>query len=179
MINKLITLIFVVLCANFAFAQSGTIFVVRHAEKASAERDTALSDAGLRRADCLAKTLREAQIKSAFVTEFKRTQQTAEPEAKQAGITATVVPAAETAQTITLAKKAAASGNILIVGHSNTVPQIVQSLAGESKPNPMADSEYDRLSIIQFGADGKPQLTILHYCINDSAPSNNAMPKMQ
>jgi phosphohistidine phosphatase SixA len=112
--------------------------------------------------------LRDVQIKSAFVTEFKRAEQTAEPEVKQAGITATVVPAADTAQTTALAKKAATIGNVLIVGHSNTIPQIAQSLAGEAKPNPMADSEYDRLTIIQFAPDGKPQVTTLHYCITDA-----------
>jgi phosphohistidine phosphatase SixA len=153
-----------------AHAQSGSIFLVRHAEKASTDRDTALSDAGFKRAECLAKTLRDVQIKSGFVTEFKRTQQTAEPEVKQAGITATVVPAADTAQTTALAKKAAISGNVLIVGHSNTIPQIAQSLAGDAKPNPMPDSEYDRLTIITFASDSKPQVTTLHYCISAAAP---------
>jgi phosphohistidine phosphatase SixA len=156
------------LSAIAAHAQS--IFIVRHAEKASSERDTALSDVGFKRADCLAKTLRDAQIKSGFVTEFKRTQQTAEPEMKQAGVTATVVPAADFAQTAALAKKAAATGNVLIVGHSNTVPQIVQSLAGEATSGQaaaMSDSEYDRLTIVQFSGDAKPQVTTLHYCITE------------
>jgi phosphohistidine phosphatase SixA len=153
-------------------AHAQTILIVRHAEKAWNERDTALSDAGFKRADCLARTLRDAQIKSGFVTELKRTQQTAEPELKQAGVTATVVPSADVAQTAALAKKAAATGNVLIVGHSNTVPQIVQSLTGEAKPGQapapnMSDSEYDRLTIVQFSSDAKPQVTTLHYCMNE------------
>jgi phosphohistidine phosphatase SixA len=153
-------------------AQAQSIFIVRHAERASTDRDSVLSDAGLKRADCLARTLRDAQVKSAFVTEFKRTQQTAEPEMKQAGMTATVVPAADVAQTAALAKKAAATGNVLVVGHSNTVPQIVQALTGDAKPGQtpaanMSDSEYDRLTIVEFSGDAKPQVTILHYCINE------------
>jgi phosphohistidine phosphatase SixA len=158
------------LSAIAAHAQS--IFIVRHAEKASSERDTALSDAGFKRAVCLAKTLRDTQIKFGFVTEFKRTQQTAEAEMKQARVTATVIPAADVAQTAALAKKAAATGNVLIVGHSNTVPQIVQSLTGEATPGQapaaaMSDSEYDRLTIVQFSGDAKPQVTTLHYCISE------------
>jgi phosphohistidine phosphatase SixA len=172
---KKLALIFL-LSVVAAQAQSGSIFLVRHAEKASADRDTALSDVGFKRAECLANALRDVQIKSAFVTEFKRTQQTAEPEVKQAGITATIVPAADTAQTIALAKKTSATGNVLIVGHSNTIPQIAQSLASEAKPNPMADAEYDRLTIITFASDGKPQVTTLHYCINDAATQQ--LPKM-
>jgi phosphohistidine phosphatase SixA len=162
------------LSAIAAHAQS--IFIVRHAERASTERDTALSDAGFKRADCLAGTLRDAQIKSGFVTEFKRTQQTAEPELKQAGVTAKVVPAADVAQTAAQAKKAAVAANVLIVGHSNTVPQIVQSLTGDAKPGQaptanMSDSEYDRLTIIQFSGDAKPQVTTLHYCISEPVSS--------
>ncbi|MCU1306032.1 MAG: histidine phosphatase family protein [Acidobacteriaceae bacterium] len=162
------------LSAIAAHAQS--IFIVRHAERASSERDTALSDAGFKRAECLARTLRDAQIKSGFVTEFKRTQQTAEPELKQAGVTATVVPAADVAQTAALAKKAAVAGNVLVVGHSNTVPQIVQSLTGDAKPGQapapnMSDSEYDRLTIVQFFGEANPQVTTLHYCISGPVSS--------
>src|SRR3954447_22788812 len=94
----------ILLSAVTVHAQS--IFIVRHAERASTDRDSVLSDIGLKRADCLARTLRDAQVKSGFVTEFKRTQQTAEPEMKQAGVTATVAPAAEVTQTAALAKKA-------------------------------------------------------------------------
>ncbi|MCU1285146.1 MAG: histidine phosphatase family protein [Acidobacteriales bacterium] len=168
--KKLFTLLF--LLATAAHAQS--IFIVRHAEKASADKDTPLSDTGFKRAECLAKTLQDANIKSGFATEFKRTQQTAEPAMKSAGVTTTVFPAAETAQTAAAAKKASATGNVLVVGHSNTVSQIVSALGAETKP--LADSEYDRLTIVDFAADGKPRVTTLHYCISD-APTP-AQPKM-
>jgi phosphohistidine phosphatase SixA len=170
--RRLVTIMFFV-SAIAVHAQ--TIFVVRHAERASTDRDSQLSDVGLKRADCLAKTLHDASIKSGFVTEFKRTQQTAEPALKQSGVTATIVPAADPSQTAALAKKALAAGNVLIVGHSNTVPQIVQTLTGDVKPSQavpsMSDAEFDRLMIIDFSGDAKPQVTTLHYCITESAAS--------
>jgi hypothetical protein len=51
------------------------------------------------------------------------------------------------------------------------VRQIVQALGGDSKP--MADTEFDRLTIVRFNAEGKPQVTTLHYCI---APTGEKKP---
>ncbi len=70
------------------------IFLVRHAEKASTGgNDPDLSLAGQKRADALARILRDSQITAVFVTEFKRTQETAAPTAKAAHLSPTVVPA--------------------------------------------------------------------------------------
>jgi len=76
-----------------------------------------------------------------------------------------VVSASDVRGAAASARKAAASGDILVVGHSNTVPQIVQALGGESKP--MADAEFDRLTIVE----GKPRtgVTTLHYCITPNS----------
>ena len=81
-----------------ARAADGTpvIFVVRHAEKASAGgNDPDLSVAGQKRAETLARILRDSQITSVFVTEFKRTQESAAPTAKAAHLELTEVPAKE------------------------------------------------------------------------------------
>ncbi len=66
-----------------------SIFIVRHAEKADATKDTDLSEAGRSRADILAKTLRDAGITAIYTSEFKRTQETAAPLAKALGINPT------------------------------------------------------------------------------------------
>jgi hypothetical protein len=70
------------------------VFIVRHAEKASTGgKDPDLSVQGQKRADALAHILKDSQIASVFVTEFKRTQETAAPTAKAAQVSPTVVPA--------------------------------------------------------------------------------------
>jgi broad specificity phosphatase PhoE len=59
------------------------VFVVRHAEKTTGGgNDPELSPAGHKRADALARILQDSQITAIFVTEFKRTQETAAPTAK-------------------------------------------------------------------------------------------------
>jgi len=145
-----------------AAGAESTIFIVRHAEKASggagASNDPDLSDAGRARAKSLAKLLKDAGITAVYATEFKRTQQTAAPTAAAAGIRVTQLPGNETSSLV--AKLRAPRGNALVVGHSNTVPEIIQAL-GFSKPAAIGDGDYDNLFIVVRGAP--PRLIRLHY----------------
>jgi broad specificity phosphatase PhoE len=140
-----------------ATAQS-TIFVVRHAEKADATKDSDLSEAGRGRAEALAKALRDANIAAIYATEFKRTQQTAAPLAKALGITVTVLPAQDSAALI--AKLRASNANALVVGHGDTIPNLIKAL-GVSEPINIAENDYDNLFVLVLHE--KPQLIRLHY----------------
>jgi broad specificity phosphatase PhoE len=140
-----------------ATAQS-TIFIVRHAEKADATKDSDLSAAGRARAEALAKTLRDANITEIYATEFKRTQQTAGPPAKALDITVTILPAKDNAALI--AKLRASTGNALVVGHGDTIPDLIKAL-GISDPINIAENDYDNLFAVVL--DQKPHLIRLHY----------------
>src|SRR3990172_10886646 len=70
-----------------------TVFVVRHAEKGPESPDPALTPAGQERARALARVLADASVLAVFVTEFKRTQETAEPLAAALGGGPTPLPA--------------------------------------------------------------------------------------
>ena len=131
-----------------------TIFVVRHAEKAQGgnEKDPDLSEAGRARADSIAGVLKDAGITAIYATELKRTQQTAEPLARALQLEVTVVPAKETA-TLTSKVKATA-GSALVVGHSNTIPQILQAL-GATATLTIGDDDYDNLFVLSAGAPTK------------------------
>ena len=140
-----------------ATAQS-TILIVRHAEKADATKDPDLSEAGRARSEGLAKTLRDANITAIYATEFKRTQQTAAPLAKALGITVATLPAKDNAALI--AKLRASTGNTLVVGHGDTVPDLIKAL-GISDPINIAENDYDNLFVVVL--DEKPHLIRLHY----------------
>ena len=140
-----------------ATAQS-TIFIVRHAEKADATKDPDLSEAGRARAEALAKTLRDANITAIYATEFKRTQQTAAPLAKALGITVTILPAKDNAALI--AKLRASTGNMLVVGHGDTIPDLIKAF-GISDPINIGENDYDNL--FAMVPDQKPHLMRLHY----------------
>jgi broad specificity phosphatase PhoE len=142
-----------------AAAAQSTIFFVRHAEKAEgAGNDPDLSEAGHARAESLANTLKDAGISAVFVTELKRTQQTAAPLAKMLHLDPAIVPAKDLAALI--AKLRASTGNALVVGHSNTVPDLIKAF-GIATPIQIADGDYDNLFVLVPGE--KPRLTRLHY----------------
>ena len=135
------------------------IFVVRHAEKATTGgNDPDLSVAGQKRAEALARILKDSQITSVFVTEFKRTQQTAAPTARAAHLTPTVVPAGDTPALV--AKLRALNGNALVVGHGNTIPDLMKAL-GIATPITIPEDDYTEIFLVSLG--DPPQLLRLHY----------------
>ena len=163
--RSLLGLICMLLAPANVFAQS-TFFVVRHAERADTSSgapatmaaDPDLSEAGRARATSLAAMLKDAGVRAIFVTEYKRTQQTAAPLAEALGLTAIVVPAKDTAGLAARLKKV--DGNALVVGHSNTVPEVITEL-GVTTPVSVADTEFDSLFIVTLSAS--PHVVRLRY----------------
>ncbi len=153
-----------------AFAQPGgrTIFLVRHAEKAEAPAgDPPLTAAGQKRAECLAQVLKDSGIKRIYVTDTKRTQQTAEPLAKALNIKPTVLPGRDT-PTLVRDLFYTAGGNALVVGHSNTIPVIIQRLQGGNVT--IGDNEFDRLFVLTITGDGSGTTAAnLHVCAASGA----------
>ena len=137
-----------------------TVFIVRHAEKAQNgdTKDPDLSGAGHTRAESLAAMLKDAGINAIYATEFKRTQQTAEPAARALGLKTTIVPAKETEALV--AKLKEGPGNALVIGHSNTIPEILKAL-GVTTPQLVDEADYDNLFVLVPGP--LPQLLRLHY----------------
>src|SRR6476646_2551999 len=152
------------LLCQMAAAQQNvrTVFLMRHAEKASTAADTPLSPEGEKRAECLAARLKDAGIKQIYVTDVTRTQQTAAPLAKALKIKPTILPAKDPNALI---KNLAymGGGNILVVGHSDTVPFVIARLQGGTVA-PIGENEYDRMFVMTVAeAAGMPAST-LHYC---------------
>jgi phosphohistidine phosphatase SixA len=135
------------------------IFIVRHAEKASpGDKDPDLSVEGRKRADALARILKDSQVTSVFVTEFKRTQETGTPTAKSAHVTPTVIPANDIGG---LAEKLRAlNGNALVVGHGNTIPGLLKAL-GIATPVSIPDDDYTEIFAVLVS--DAPQLLRFHF----------------
>lgn len=137
-------------------APSGHIFVVRHAERVSETAD-ALSEAGKQRAACLAATLKSTRMKLVITSEFKRTQQTGTATADEFNLQVDATKADDFAGIAEKARAAEKTGDVLVVGHSNTVPQIVKALTDVDVT--VGSTEYDDLFVI----NGK-NVAELHYC---------------
>ena len=141
-------------------AKATTIYLVRHAEKAGTSGDVELSEAGQKRAECLARTLSDANLQAVYTTEYKRTKNTAAPAAAKAGITPTVISGADTKGLVAALLKENGK-SVLVVGHSNTVPMVIEAL-GAGKVN-IKDEEYDHLYVVTI-LNGQASLASLRYC---------------
>lgn len=147
-------------------AAQPTVFVVRHAERADTATggnammasDPELSAAGRARAESLAAMLKDAGITAIFTTQYKRTRQTAEPLASALGLEVIVVNARELDGLPGRIK--ALPGNVLVVGHSNTVPVTLTAL-GIGEAPAIAETEFDSLFIVTRGE--KPTMVRLRY----------------
>ena len=136
-----------------------TVFVVRHAEKASTGgSDPDLSPQGQKRADALAYILKDSEVTSVFVTELKRTQETAAPTAKAAHVTPIVIPANDIGALVE--KLRALSGNALVVGHGNTIPELLKAL-GIATSVSVPEDDYSEIFVVMTGDTA--QLLRLHY----------------
>lgn len=145
------------------------VIVVRHAEKAADDaRDPSLSSAGAARAEVLASRLAGLPLAAAYATPFRRTQLTAAPSASAAGIEVTVREFASRnpdEDALALREQLLRDHRgeaVLVVGHSNTVPAIVEALSG-SEAEPMPETEFDRFSVVRLRADGSAVLSVQRY----------------
>ena len=150
-------------------ATATTIVVVRHAEKSTDDpSDPTLSASGQQRARDLSAVLQSSGVTDIYVTQYKRTRQTAEPLARQNGISIIERPV-NNANSATYAQSLAheiltrsAGKGVLVVGHSNTVPSIVAALSGTTVPH-ITDAEYDHLFVVVIPASGSPRLMQLRF----------------
>jgi len=142
-----------------------TVFLIRHADKASDETDAPLSDAGRRRATCLANMLADVRIEQIFTSDLQRTQQTAAPLAAKLHLSPVAIPLVHPDQLVE-AVRASKAENILVVWHDQTLPETVRELGGPEIV-PITHTEYDRFLILTLAhgvSHAESHLTTLRYC---------------
>ena len=119
----------------------GTVYLVRHAEKATgADPDVELSEQGKATAQALAAYFKDRELDAIYSTHLRRTQQTALPVASARDLDLRVLPAGDTARLLQRLKHVHCSEDVLVVGHSNTVPEIAAALGSEAFE--IADTEF-------------------------------------
>jgi len=150
-------------------ATTTTIVLVRHAEKQlGAISDAPLSPQGEVRATRLAQMLGDnetfGRIGRIYVTDTRRTQQTSAGLAQRLGINAVVVDAkTDSAELARRVLRENRGGRALIVGHSNTVPEIVAALSRIENVPPIGEEEFDTLYVVTVPTIGKVSVLRLKY----------------
>ena len=139
---------------------STTIYLVRHAEKQKGE-DPSLTETGIRRANALAGELADVGLQYIHTSDYARTRETAAPVAA-----ATVLPVAvyDAGNLEAIAAEILlTTGTHLVVGHSNTTPQLVEILGGDGGTPIDEANEYDRLYIVKIDHDGRASTVLRRY----------------
>jgi len=125
---------------------NSTLYFIRHAEKVTIDVediDPELTQIGLGRAMHWAEILNEIPLDAIYSTDFTRTSMTAAP----TSVKQNVDVAYYDLKTIDILDIAAThtNGNVLVVGHSSTIPAFVNQLLGEEKYNALEELEYGAL----------------------------------
>ncbi len=130
-----------------------TIYIVRHAEKMLDSDDPLLSIAGTARSKKLSQILADQDIRRIFTTNTIRTKATAQPLADINQLEIESYNAKNHDDLVVKLKSL--EGNVLIVGHSNTVHHLVNYFVGEAEPYRELDEiEYDYIFIVELKGDG-------------------------
>jgi len=155
--RRIVVCLFLAAAALPAAAQRAVI-LVRHAEKADASKDTALSEAGRTRAGKLAEMLAGAGVTAIYASEYRRTRETAEPLAALLRIPVQTIPAADAAGLIERLRGRHAEDIVLVVGHSDTLPKLL-TLLGHETVETIADDDFGSVFVL-VPRTGIPPLVI-------------------
>ncbi len=163
-----VALIAVILLPLAAQAQRA-IILVRHAEKRynSDDPSTPLSDQGDARAQALAGLLKDAGVTAIYSTRTIRTMRTAAPLAKELGLKVTLADQKDPEALIDRIRKEQPNGVVLIVGHANTVPEMLRAL-GDTEEVAIPATEFDNLFVVIPNGSSEPTVLRLRYPIRET-----------
>jgi broad specificity phosphatase PhoE len=156
MIVKLAILATVAGLGTQSFGADGEILVtlVRHADIAlpAQSRDPDILPEGTERAKILGDLVKDSHVDVVFSTEYLRTRHTAQIAAERAGARAQVIGAARSGDLVADIREHYQGKSVLVVGHSNTVPALIEALGGPSLPN-IDEREFDNVYYLKIVGD--------------------------
>ena len=140
-----------------------TFILLRHAETTGIGSDPALSTAGQDRAAELVRILKNIPLNAVYSTNFNRTRQTAQAIATDKSLALQTYNAFAPDQLADNALAAQRHGAVLVVGHSNTVPELLNVLTGTNVYLQLPESQYDNLYLVTVFEKGRAKVLHLKY----------------
>ena len=135
--------------------------MVRHAERTGSTDQ--LNSQGLIRAQELSRILDESNISAIFASTANRTQQTAATLSTQIGVSTSIYNALDLPSLVNEIKSIHKGQVVLVVGHSNTVPQTINLLGITPTLSDIPHNEYDNLYIVTICNNCDPRLIHMEY----------------
>ncbi len=151
-----------------------TVFLIRHADRADEPRqDPPLNDKGVSRSNELARLLGNSGVKAIYTSQFLRTKQTAEPLAGLLNLTVTpmtlksnptnprlISEQSTTEMTNKILERPGETS--LVIGHSNSIPEVIKMLGGDMVPV-IDEKKFDDLFVVTIYARGKAKVLHMKY----------------
>ncbi|PCD03178.1 histidine phosphatase family protein [Sphingomonas spermidinifaciens] len=125
-----------------------TIYVIRHLDTPEGVKDARLTSTGEARAQALVRWFGGKKLAAIYATPFARTRQTAAPLARERGLQPIDYDWTDAARLVEAVR--VQPGDVLIVGHSNTVPEIVERFGGQ-RPAPLVHVDFGDLWLVREG----------------------------
>jgi len=143
-----------------------TIYIVRHAEKDISDpknQDPELSIEGRERAEALEGKLKGIKLDAVFATKYKRTKQTAFYSANTSKLEIQTYDAHNFRGISELVKTSYSGHKVLIVGHSNTVLELLEAFGAKRPLATLVDDDYDFFFELTIDSKGKVDLSTMRY----------------
>lgn len=160
--KKLLSALFIILGAILTHAQvpteskTSTFYFIRHSEKNTsnpADKDPDLVEEGVLRAEAWSRVFSLVDFDHIYTTDYKRTRNTALPIAEQKMLPLSYYSPNDF-DSVRFMKKNLGK-TVLIVGHSNTVPMMVNALIGKKQYKQINETNYSNLYIINITESGE------------------------
>ena len=136
---------------------AATIVLVRHAEKEAGE-DPGLTPEGQQRALRLAERYADERLSAVYTTDTRRTRATAAPTAAAHELQVAVYDPADVASLAKRLLQTPAGQTVLVVGHSNTIPSLVNALVPGAGLAAIDESDFSNLFVVRVAAKGSARL---------------------
>jgi broad specificity phosphatase PhoE len=168
-ISIILFVVFIAVC-NSGLAQEKvtTILLVRHAEKSTTPSDDpTLSPQGNTRTALLVDMLQNSGITAVYATQYARTKLTGEPIARKLRIPIQTMDAQASKKLANTILAEHAGRTVLVVGHSNTLAEIIEALGG-GKIQEIDETDYNNLFVVTVTSKGTAKLLALKFFLPNS-----------
>jgi broad specificity phosphatase PhoE len=149
-------------------ANSTVAIVIRHAEKESvSEPDPPLSEAGEARAALLVRMFGQptgaGRLDAIYISSALRNRMTAAPLAARLGIVPIVAPTDDPKELAYRIVREKSGKRVMVIGHTNTVPDIVAALSGRNDIPPIEEKDFGTMYIVTVPRIGYANVLRLSY----------------
>lgn len=140
-----------------------TFFLVRHAEKMEGGSDPRLSEIGMARAERLRHIFRKTHLDGIYSSDYHRTRDTCLPTATQHKMETTIYDVSDQTASFVHFQEWGHNKNMLVAGHSNTIPALLNYLTQTEEYPTMPHEQYDRLFIVSLTKVGEAEVVEMRF----------------